>query len=177
MALNTRQYLKRFLTPGFVVTLYYYFKYGAKISPKSEVEIHDNLKLGRGCVVGSFTKVKAADGPFSLGDRCGIATNCFLATGEKGIEIGDNFVCAPNVVLSASNYVYEEVGVHIEDQGTTSKGIRIGNNVWIGAGSVVLDGTVLGDNCIVVAGSLVNRRFPDNAIIQGNPAKILMKRV
>ncbi len=55
-------------------------------------------------------------------------------------------------------------------------GVRIGKNVWIGAGSIILDGTVIGDNCVVVAGSLVNRRYPDNVIIQGNPAKIIMKR-
>jgi acetyltransferase-like isoleucine patch superfamily enzyme len=176
MVLKPLQYIKRILTPGFVVSLYYSFKYGAKISPKSEVEISSNLKMGRGCVVGSFTKIKASDGPLEMGNRCGIATNCFVASGANGIKIGDNFVCGPNVVMSASNYAYGEVGVDIRTLGTTSKGVRIGNNVWIGAGSVLLDGTTLGDNCIVVAGSLVNRRFPDNAIIQGNPAKIIMKR-
>jgi acetyltransferase-like isoleucine patch superfamily enzyme len=176
MVLKPLQYIKRILTPGFVVTLYYSYKYRAKISPRSEVEISGNLKMGRGCVVGSFTKIKASDGPLHMGDRCGIATNCFIASGEKGIEIGDSFVCGPNVVMSASNYSYGEVGVDIRTLGTTSKGVRIGNNVWIGAGSIILDGTTLGDNCIVVAGSLVNRRFPDNVIIQGNPAKIMMKR-
>lgn len=176
MALDARKIASRVLTPGFVVSLIYYLRHGAKISPKSEVELSDNFIMGPGCVIGSFSKVKAADGPLRMGARAGIATNCFIASGKKGIEIGDNFVCGPNTVITASNYIYDQVGVHIEDQGTTSKGVRIGNNVWIGAGSVLLDGTVLGDNCIVVAGSLVNRRFPDNAIIQGNPAKILMKR-
>ncbi|MEM7503186.1 MAG: acyltransferase [Pseudomonadota bacterium] len=176
MALNPGKLAKRVLTPGFVVSLVYYLRYGAKISPKSEVELSDNFTMGPGCVIGSFSKVKAADGPLTMGARCGIATNCFVASGENGIEIGDNFVCGPNSVITASNYIYDEIGVHIEDQGTTSKGVRIGNNVWIGGGSVILDGTVLGDNCIVVANSLVNRRYPENSIIQGNPAKILMKR-
>jgi acetyltransferase-like isoleucine patch superfamily enzyme len=164
------------LTPGWVVSLVYLRRFGAKISPRAEVDLSDNIKMGKGCVVGSFTKVKASDGPVTMGDRCGIATNCFIAGGPKGIEIGDNFVCGPNVVMTASNYVYAEVGVHLEDQGISSKGVRIGNNVWIGAGCVILDGSVLGDNCIVVAGSLVNRRYPANSIIQGNPAKILTRR-
>lgn len=176
MALDARKLASRILTPGFVVSLIYYQRYGAKISPKAEVELSDNFEAGPGCVIGSFSKVKAADGPLRMGARCGIATGCFVASGAKGIEIGDNFVCGPNTVITASNYVYDELGVHLEDQGTTSKGVRIGNNVWIGAGSVLLDGTVLGDNCIVVANSLVNRRFPENSVIQGNPAKILMKR-
>ena len=41
--------------------------------------------------------------------------------------------------------------------------------------SVILDGTVIGENSIVVD-SLVNRRFPPNCIIQGNPAKVILKR-
>lgn len=176
MALHAGKMAKRLLTPGFIVSIIYFLRYRAKISPKAEVEISDNLRMGPGCVIGSFTKVKASDGPLKLGARCGVATNCFIASGEKGIEVGDNFVCGPNTVITASNYIYDQLGVHVEDQGTTSKGVRIGKNVWIGAGSVILDGTVLGDNCIVVANSLVNRRYPDNAIIQGNPAKILMKR-
>jgi acetyltransferase-like isoleucine patch superfamily enzyme len=65
---------------------------------------------------------------------------------------------------------------HLDDQGRNSKGVKIGRNVWIGANSVVLDGTQLGDNCIVVANSLLNRRYPAGAVLQGNPAKILMKR-
>ena len=168
--------MKRILTPGFVVTLYYYYKYRAKISPKSEVEISSHLRMGRGGVIGSFTKIKASDGPLEIGNLCGIATNCFVASGANGIKIGDNFVCGPNVVITASNYSYGQVGVDIRTLETTSKGVRIGDNVWIGAGSVILDGTTLGDNCIVVAGSLVNRRFPDNSIIQGNPAKTILKR-
>lgn len=67
-------------------------------------------------------------------------------------------------------------GVHLDDQGSFSKGIRIGNNVWIGANSTILDGTEIGDDCIVVANSLVNRRFPSGSIIQGNPAKSIFKR-
>lgn len=176
MVLHPTQYIKRVLTPGWVVSLIYFFRFGAKMSPKAEIELSDNLKIGQRCVVGSFSKIKASDGPLVLGNRCGIATGCFMASGEAGLQIGDNFVCGPNVVMSASNYAYAEVGVDVRDQGTTSRGVRIGNNVWIGAGSIILDGTVLGDNCVVVAGSLVNRRFPNNAVIQGNPAKIIMKR-
>jgi acetyltransferase-like isoleucine patch superfamily enzyme len=79
-------------------------------------------------------------------------------------------------VLIASNYSYEKLDVPLEQQGQTSIGIRIGRNTWIGANSVILDGTVIGENSIVVAGSVVNRRFPANAIIQGNPAKLIIQR-
>ena len=162
--------------PQIVSCLYYFLRYKCKISPKAEVELSPNFTMDPGCTVGSFTKIKASDGPLSMGERCGIANSCFIAAGSKGITIGKNFICGPNVVITANNYIYSELDVHLEDQGQTSKGVKIGNNVWVGAGSVILDGTVLGDNTIVVANSLVNRRYPPNSILQGNPDKVLMKR-
>ena len=58
----------------------------------------------------------------------------------------------------------------------TSKGVTIGDNVWIGAGSTITDGSVIGDNSIVVANSLVNRRYKANSIIQGSPASVVFTR-
>lgn len=167
---------RRFLIPRPIVSLGYYFRFGAKISLRAEVEWTKNIRFGRSCVVGSFTKVKASDGLIEFGDRCGIATGCFISAGANGIAIGDNFICGPNVAISSHNYQYTQFDTHLEDQGETSKGVRIGNNVWIGAGSVILDGSVIGDNSIVVANSLVNHRFRAGSMICGNPAKVLMKR-
>lgn len=176
MAVSAAKLLKRFLVPSVVTTAVYYARFGAKVSPRAEVELSANFTMGKGCVIGSFTKVKVSDGPLKMGERGGIATGCFVAAGERGIIIGDNFVCGPNVSIISTSYVYDAIGVHLEDQGAVSKGVRIGDNVWIGAGSVILDGSVIDDNSIVVAASLVNRRFPPNSIIQGNPAKVLMRR-
>ena len=173
MELKPLHYIKRVLTPGWVVTLYCYKKYQAKISPKSEVEISSNLKMGPGCVVGSYTKIKASDGPLEMGDHCGIATNCFIASGANGIKIGDSFVCGPNVVMSASNYAYGEVGVDIRSQGTTSKGVRIGNNVWVGDSALICKGVTIGDNSIVGAWSVVTKDVPANVVVAGNPARII----
>lgn len=163
--------IRRFLAPRFLVSLYYYHKFGAKISPRAEVELSSNLKFGRGCTISSFTKIKAAEGALTIGKRCGFGTGCFISSGEKGVVIGNNLVCGPNVVIMASSYRYESLGVHLHDQGATSKGVRIGNNVWIGAGSVVLDGSDIGDDSIIVANSLVSRHHPPNTVLQGNPAK------
>lgn len=168
--------LRRFLTPSIVVTGFYYLRFNAKVSPRSEVDLSSNLKLGRGCVISSFSKFKAADGPLVVGDRGGFATGCFVATGAGGIEIGDNVIVGPNVSIVAVNYRTDELNVHLEDLGHTSRGIKIGDNVWIGAGCTILDGAVIGDNTVVVANSLVNRRFKPGVIVSGNPAKVLMKR-
>jgi len=170
------RFAQRFLMPAPIVSLYYFLKYGAKISPRAEVELTSNLSLGKGFVVGSFTKIKASDGTLAFGKRCGIATGCFISASSGGIEVGDNFICGPNVSIVGSNYITDELGVHLEDQGHTSKGIKIGSNVWIGSNTTILDGTVIGDDSIIVANSLLNRRYPDRSIIQGNPGKKIFQR-
>ena len=168
--------VRRFLIPRTFVTLYGLLRWRANISTRAEVELAPTLKLGRGTTVSSFTKIKVTDGPLITGRQCGFGTGCFIAAGPGGIEIGDHVIFGPNVSVIAVNYRYERLGIPLEEQGLTSVGIRIGRNVWIGANSVILDGTVIGENSIVVAGSVVNRHFPPNSIIQGSPAKLVLSR-
>jgi acetyltransferase-like isoleucine patch superfamily enzyme len=167
---------RRFLTPNVFVSLYAFWKWRAKISPRAEVELTRNLQLGRRTVVSSFTKIKTASAPIVTGEDCGFATGCFIASGGAPIILGDHVICGPNVSIVAANYVYQQLDVPFDQQGITSQGITIGRNVWIGSGTVILDGSSIGDNSIVVANSLVNRRFPPNSIIQGNPAKVIIER-
>lgn len=53
------------------------------------------------------------------------------------------------------------------------KSIVIGDNVWIAINVVILKGSVIGDNCIISAGSVVKGVFPKNSIISGNPARVV----
>lgn len=62
-------------------------------------------------------------------------------------------------------------------QGVCRKGIKIGKGCWIGAKATILDGTVLGDGCIVAAGAVVNGNFPPMSILGGVPAKIIKLRI
>jgi virginiamycin A acetyltransferase len=167
---------RRFLIPRSYVTLHALIKWRATVSTHAEIELGGGLSLGRGTTISSFCKFKAAEGTVTIGENGGFATGCHVATGSGGITIGKNFICGPNTVIIASNYGYSDVSAPLEDQPHTSIGIRIGDNVWIGSNCTILDGTVIGDNSIVVANSLVNRRFEPSVIIQGNPARVLIRR-
>jgi acetyltransferase-like isoleucine patch superfamily enzyme len=168
--------MARTFAPGFVATLYYYVRYSATVSPRAEIDITRNIRFGRGCIVASFAKIKASEGPLRLGNRGGIGSGCFISAGEGAIVIGDNFICGPNVSIVGQNYVHDKKGIHLEDQGVISKGITIGDNVWIGASSTITDGSHLGHNTVVVANSLVNGRFPDDVILCGCPARVIFRR-
>jgi acetyltransferase-like isoleucine patch superfamily enzyme len=169
--------VRRFLTPGFVVTLWGYLKYGCMISPKAEVEITSHLSIGRKSVIASFTKVKATDGPLTIGRNVEIANGCVITSHAAGTEIGDDCLIGPNVSIIGNNYRYDRLDVPIRLQEKVSpKGIRIGNDVWIGSGCVLLDGAHVGSGSILTPNSVVSSRIPENSIVQGNPGKVIFTR-
>ena len=86
----------------------------------------------------------------------------------NGIELGENFLFAPGVKLISSNH-------DLSDKSKIAKAlpIIIGNNVWLGADVMILPSVKIGNNVVVGAGSVVTKSFPDNVIIAGNPARIL----
>lgn len=168
--------LKRFLTPPIVVSLVYWKRYGARISPRAEVDLTKNLTCGVGCVVSSFTKIKATRGPLAMGNHVQIATHCFLHADTGGLTIGDYSLIGPLAAVVGVNYSYDRLDQPTVLQPQKSKGIRIGRNVWIGSGAVILDGADIGDNVIVSPNSVVSRRVPDNVIVKGNPAEVIFTR-
>lgn len=109
------------------------------------------LKMGNNSAVGDFTH--------------------FGASG--GIEIGNDVIMGSYISFHSENHNFIDNSKLIREQGTTSKGIKIGNNVWVGAKVTFLDGSIVGNNSVVAAGALVNGVFPDNSVIGGVPAKIL----
>jgi len=174
--MKIRTLAARFLVPRFFVSLYYAFKFGAKVSPRAEVEISGNLTLGRKTVVSSFTKIKASEGPLRIGRDVSIASGCMISSGEGGVEIGDDCLIGPNVTIVANVYAYDRIDVPMREQGSTSKGVRIGRNVLLGAGVRVLDGATIGDGAIIAPNAVVTGAIPENALAQGFPAKVVFTR-
>lgn len=169
--------LRRFLTPGFVVTLHAFLKYRCLVSPKAEVEITPHLSIGRKSVIASFTKIKATDGPLRIGSHVEISNGCVITSHTGGTEIGDDCMIGPNVSIVGNNYRYDDLEKPIRLQEKYSgKGIRIGRNVWIGAGCVILVGADIGSGTILAPNSVVSGRLPENSIAQGNPAKVIFTR-
>lgn len=167
--------VRRALMPTFVVRLYYLAKHGAVISNWCEIDFATTTDWGQGCVISAFTKIKIF-GPFVMGRGVQIGSHTFIGAGSGGLIVGDDVLISPNCTILTSNYKYDQVGVPLTQQSTESRGVQIGNRVWVGANSVILDGTQIGDDVIVSAGSIVSGRIPPRAIVQGNPAKVIFTR-
>ena len=82
----------------------------------------------------------------------------------------------PGVVIYSQNHNYIQKEKNINTQGYNTAPVKIENNVWIGACSIILPGVTINSNSIIGAGSIVTKDVPSNSIFAGNPAELIKKR-
>jgi acetyltransferase-like isoleucine patch superfamily enzyme len=108
------------------------------------------------------------------GKNIHIGKGVFINSGCKfqdqgGIYIGDNSLIGHNTVIATLNH-----DINPKFRGDTiPKTVRIGKNVWIGSGVIILPGINIGDNAVIGAGSIVTKDVPKDMIAVGNPAKVI----
>lgn len=133
--------------------------------------------------------IQISDGYLQIGNSFSCRKNCMLLvkyhgnlilgknvffnknvsiTCLKKIIIGNNVKIANNVVIVDHDHDYKNDMTKYKKQD-----ICIGNNVWIGANVVILKGTIIGDNSVIGAGSVVKGIYNPNSIIVGNPGKTI----
>lgn len=87
------------------------------------------------------------------------------------VEFGDNVFIGPNCGFYTSGH---PLNYKIRNQGLEyAKPIKVGNNVWFGGNVCVLPGVTIGDNVVIGAGSVVNKDIPSNVVAAGNPCKAI----
>lgn len=96
----------------------------------------------------------------------------FKCYGTGNINIGENVDVAPEVSFITGTHEINLNGQRVAGKGMC-RDIIIGNNTWICSGSKILGGTVIGDNCLIAAGSVVKGTFENNSFIGGNPARLI----
>ena len=90
---------------------------------------------------------------------------------DANIYIGNDVMFAPNVILATAGHPIDPT---LRARGLQyNKEIHIGNNVWIGAGAVVMPGVTIGDNTVIGAGSVVTKDIPANVVAVGNPCRVM----
>ncbi len=157
-------------------------KKGARLRIGSNVTIKSSFLSN---LVGLYSRsiivTRAPGAVIEIGDHVGISSATIYA--RKGIYIGDNTAIGGNCKILDNDFhpldpeKRLELMQNIHDGEATdlipTKEIHIGKNCFLGCNSIILKGTVLGDNCVVGAGAVVSGKFEDGCVIVGNPGKII----
>lgn len=142
---------------------------------KEGVVIGDNVLIGRGTRIECTGGLQSIGKGIRIGARSTFSNDCFFGA-AGGIQIGEDVVAGQYIRFHSENHNYSDLNVLIKNQGVSHKGIKIGNNCWIGSGVVFLDGAELGDGCVVAANAVVSKKFCDNCVIGGIPADVIKYR-
>lgn len=111
-----------------------------------------------------------------IGEKTRIQNHCILwASPNSRIIIGQGSGLGPHTAVFSSNHQFT-LGVPYHLQPWTEKTVTIGEDCWIGAGSIIVAGVTIGDRCVVAAGSVVTKDIPSESIAAGVPARVIRRR-
>lgn len=153
------------------------------IAPKCYIDAlgSEGITIGNGVSIGRETMIVVSGSitqlgkGIKIGNNVGFSSSCYIG-GAGGVEIGDDTIFGNFVSVHPENHNFANPEVPIRLQGVNHKGVKIGKGCWIGAKAIILDGSDIGDDCIVAAGAVVSGKFPKGAIIGGVPARIIKMR-
>ncbi len=134
-------------------------------------EENDGIVIGDQAYIGRGAILSCKEGSIRLGDHSNISANCTLLS-ETEIRLGSYCFLAGNCYLVAGgNHSFADVATPIMLQPSLAKGgIRVGDDVWLGAGVIVLDGVTIGSHSVVGAGAVVAINLPEYAFARGSRA-------
>lgn len=161
-------------------------RHAHKISLGDRVIVDDNVVLdakgekntgiviGSGAYVGRNTIIYCKNGDIEIADNVNISSNCQIFSSNK-ISIGrDTVIAAFTYLLSGGMYDYRDSTPFAQQTGMNTRGpTTIGQNCWIGAHVVVIDGLTVGEQCVIGAGAVVTKSVPPGSMAGGVPASVI----
>lgn len=132
------------------------------------------IRLGERCALFDDVIISGV-GDIEIKNRSTIGHNTVLVCRER-IEIGSDVMIAGHCYLLDVDHEYESRETPVPDQGLRISPIIIGDDVWIGAHTIILRGVHIGQGAIIGANSVVTKDIPSYAVAAGNPAKVIKFR-
>ncbi len=150
----------------YIYRLFNFNRIKFKSAPKMNSSFKIAIKKGSKLIIGKKFRTRNNisfriynNGTVKIGDKCFFNDGCSINC-QKNIEIGDNVIFGQNVMLFDHDHDYKN-----NINNFIRKDIKIGNNVWIGANSIILKGVTIGNNVIIAAGTVVNKNIENNKLI------------
>jgi acetyltransferase-like isoleucine patch superfamily enzyme len=150
----------RFYSLGLAMDMYAYSKKlkslgeFSTIHPSVEIRYPSNIKIGSGTCINHGSELY----------------------GAGGIEIGDKTLLAYQVMIFSDQREFHNKNEMVK-QKKGNRAVYIGNDVWIGARTIILPGVTISDHAVVGAGSVVTKNVVEWEIVAGNPAKHIGSRL
>jgi len=138
-------------------------------------ENNQGITIGSGVFLGRGTILSCKDGDITLGDHVNIGFHSEIFSGSS-VTVGAYGLFAAYTYLVGGGHEFDRAGVPVVEQARRSKGIALGENVWLGAGAKVMDGVRIGRDVVVGAGAVVIEDLADGVVAAGVPARVVRQR-
>lgn len=151
---------------------------GLRLGRGVEIDGLRRVRLGRDVLLntGVFVGATGSHGSVAIGDGTHVDRNSVLY-GQGGLVIGRGCAIAAGVLIySQTNRFDADPEAPILAQGTAYAPVSIGDDVWIGAGAVVVPGVTIADHAVVAAGAVVTADVPTWSVVGGVPARVIKSR-
>lgn len=160
-----------------------------KFKKNKNIDIHKDAEIGKHVVldancgerviigksyIGDYVKIHTAGGTLRIGNNVTIGSFGFI-NAAGNVILGDNVLCADKVNIIAENHGYSDIAIPIRNQPCIKGEIVIDEGSWLGINVTILAGTIIGKNCVVGANSVVKGKFDNYCVIAGNPARVIKK--
>jgi len=141
------------------------------------------IHIGDATLIGPHVSLSAGMAPgqtcitdrvVSIGDRCLIGRGSGIV-GHLSIEIGDDVWTGHHIYITDQNHRYDDPDLPISKQFQPERAVRIGSGSWLGHGTVVLPGAVIGEHTVIGANSVVTGHIPARCVAVGAPARVIKR--
>lgn len=143
-----------------------------RIQPGASIDIGDNclfqsnhasnlIGVYSPCMISTISRTAK----ITIGNNCGFSGT--IIGSAINIQLGNNVRCGANTLITDSDWHSDDVRTGEDSP------VVIGDNVWLGYGVKVLKGVHIGNNSVIGAGSIVTKDIPSNVIAAGNPCKVI----
>jgi len=153
------------------------FARGARLSSHTKIYGANFIVFDDYVSMDEYGFLSAHQANIHIGTQTKINRNVMINASDGGhIEIGQNCLIGPNVVVRSANHVYVDRSSPINQQGHIGKTIIIEDDVWIGANVTITAGVTIKKGSVIAAGAVVTKSFDEYSIIAGLPAKKIGSR-
>ncbi|MEM9528530.1 MAG: acyltransferase, partial [Bacteroidota bacterium] len=135
--------------------------------PIREYKVGENFYCGKSCSISRKNSIVIGDN-FFMGNYCNLAAD---------LQIGNNVMMGSFTALVGGDHNFDKVEGAMRFAGRAKiEPIVIEDDVWIGLGAIIMHGILIESGAVIAAGAVVTKDVPKNAIVGGNPAKIIRYR-